>query len=117
MKKKCPFRGGKCDDCELYVELIYENAVTNEKKPERKCAISWIPLLMIEGTKVGIQQTRATESLRNEQVKGQKIVGIAAQALIAIAEQNAGKQLPANEDKTNAIESKASQTEGSTDRG
>lgn len=113
--KKCPF-GKKCLECEWYVEMIYENAVTQEKKPEYHCAVSWIPLLMVEGTKVGIQQVRATEGLRNENANGQKLIGIAAKAMIGVMEIAAGRKLPPAQEKQDVAQSKDDTTSDALNR-
>ena len=72
----CPL-GSKCSEikndklyeCAWFVELKGTDAQGNDHD-ERACSIAWMPLLQIEVAGTNRGQTKAIESLRNEQVKG-----------------------------------------------
>jgi hypothetical protein len=78
---ECPL-GGKCeyigDDkklhrCAWYTHLIGKNPQSEQQVDEWKCAMAWMPLMMVENAQTirGVQA--ATESFRNEMVLGQQL--------------------------------------------
>ena len=79
MKEKyvCPL-GAECerivDDhiekCIWHVELAGANPQTGEPLNEKKCAMAWMPLMMVEVAGTNRGQTEALDSMRNEQMKG-----------------------------------------------
>jgi len=77
--KSCPL-GGKCSEirdniiheCEWLIEIAGMHPSTGENINQKKCAMSWIPILLIENSATNRGQTQAIESLRNETVDHQK---------------------------------------------
>ncbi len=66
--------------CPLYVKLMGKNPATGQPIEEWGCAIAWLPMLLIEGSKETRQTAAAIESFRNEMVRGQReILTIAAE--------------------------------------
>ena len=73
---KCPLLNKKCikHQCIWYNMLQGAHPQTGQAVQEWGCSIAWMPLLMVENAK-HIQGTQAaTESFRNEMVKGQNIM-------------------------------------------
>jgi hypothetical protein len=68
VKKKCPL-GAKCESCLWYMQMTKQNAA-GEMHVEEKCAIVWLPELMIENSRLTHSGTVAVENFRNEMVKG-----------------------------------------------
>jgi len=70
MKDFCPLLKKKCveHDCKFYIQVMGKHPQTGQDVNNFDCAISWLPVLLIEGS----QQTRHTgaaiESFRNEMV-------------------------------------------------
>ena len=70
MKEFCPLIKKKCveHDCKFYIQVMGKHPQTGQDVNNFDCAISWLPVLLIEGS----QQTRHTgaaiESFRNEMV-------------------------------------------------
>ena len=72
----CPL-GSKCESikgeeierCAWFVSLQGENPQTGEIMDEKGCAMHWLPLLLVEGSKFTRHTAAAVESLRNEVVK------------------------------------------------
>jgi hypothetical protein len=73
MSDYCPLIQKKCKEhgCKFYIQVMGKNPQTGQDVNEWNCAITWLPMLLIEGS----QQTRHTgaaiESFRNEMVKAQ----------------------------------------------
>lgn len=69
--KKCPLVKGKCWEhkCMFYTQLIGSNPNTGQPTNEFGCAISWLPILLIEGAQQTRQAGAAIESFRNEMVR------------------------------------------------
>ncbi len=65
--KKCGFTGKKCleHDCMQWIQIMGTNPNTGQEVSEWGCAISWIPVLLIEGSQQTRQAGAAIESLRN----------------------------------------------------
>jgi len=47
-----------------------QNPITQEVQEESRCAIAWLPQLLIEGAKESRQTGAAVESFRNAMVQG-----------------------------------------------
>ena len=60
--------------CPLYVKLIGKDPQTGQPVEEWRCAIAWLPMLLVEGSKETRQTAAAIESFRNEMVRGQQTV-------------------------------------------
>jgi hypothetical protein len=69
----CPL-GSKCEEikdnklyrCAWYTQLAGTNPQTDETINESKCALAWMPLLLVENAGTNRGQTAALESFRNE---------------------------------------------------
>jgi hypothetical protein len=88
----CPL-GSKCEEakdgkvfrCAWYTHLTGKSPQSEEIVDEWKCAMTWMPLMMVENAQQVRGMTAATESFRNESVKGvtklnQILAGAAASA-------------------------------------
>lgn len=66
----CPLIAKKCKrhDCKFYVQVMGKHPQTGQELNEFDCAISWLPVLLIEGAQQTRQAAAATESFRNEMV-------------------------------------------------
>ena len=76
----------KLERCAFFVEIAGVHPQTGDTINEWKCALAWMPILLIENAKTNRGQTAAIESLRNEQVSGQ-------QAFMQLVQAAANKQL------------------------
>lgn len=96
----CPLMGGKpCIEdgaivdselhaCRFWVTVQGKNPQTGETVNNGDCAMAWMPVLMIENSKVNRETGAAIESMRNESVTtGQQITS----ALVMAA--NVSKQI------------------------
>ena len=96
----CPLMGGKpCIEdgsivdgelhaCRFWVTVQGKNPQTGEVVNNGDCAMAWMPVLMIENSKVNRETGAAIESMRNESVTtGQQITS----ALLTAA--NVNKQI------------------------
>jgi len=83
----CPFVQGECKklECNFFVKLRGQNPNTGEPVDEWDCAISWIPVLLIENSQMQRQTGAAVESFRNEMVKSNES---SQQVLLATIHQN-----------------------------
>jgi hypothetical protein len=72
----CPL-GSKCEEvkdgaihrCAWYTKLAGSNPNTGEVMDEQGCAMSWMPMLMIENSMQQRSTSAAVESFRNETVQ------------------------------------------------
>lgn len=76
----CPL-GSQCEKiqdntihrCAWFVELAGTNPNTGEVLNERGCAMSWLPILLIENSQQQKSTSAAVESFRNEMVDANQI--------------------------------------------
>ncbi|MEJ7804438.1 MAG: hypothetical protein WKG03_00740 [Telluria sp.] len=69
----CPL-GSKCEEvrdgaihrCAWHIQMSGTDPQTGEQKDERACAMSWLPLLLVENSRQQVRTTGAVESFRNE---------------------------------------------------
>ena len=73
---KCPLLNKKCikHQCVWYNMLQGKNPQTGLDVQEWGCSIAWIPLLLVENSSKMVGVQAATESFRNEMVKGQSVM-------------------------------------------
>jgi len=72
----CPL-GHKCEEikgdrisrCAWFTKLAGQNPTTGEQIDEQGCAMSWLPILLVENAKTNRGTSAAVESFRNEMVK------------------------------------------------
>lgn len=78
VKRTCPL-GSECETakdgtlelCRWYVQIEGQDPQNGERVNERRCAMEWLPILMIEGNGVSNHAVAAIHSLRNESVTRQ----------------------------------------------
>ncbi len=61
--------GDHIEKCAWYVTLAGMHPQTGEQIDEQKCAMAWLPIMMVEVAGTNRGQTEAIESFRNETVK------------------------------------------------
>jgi len=75
----CPL-GSECEEvkdnkimrCAWYTKMVGLDPNTGKEEDDWACAMSWMPMLMVEMSSTNRGQTSAIESFRNETVKGQE---------------------------------------------
>ena len=69
--KFCPLIGEDCIElkCAWYNQVRGVNPQTGQEIDEWGCAVTWMPLLLIENSQMQRQTGTAVESFRNETVK------------------------------------------------
>lgn len=89
----CPMMGGECVEdgkvingelvkCRFWIHVTGQNPQTGATIDNQDCAMAWIPVLLIENSKVNRETGAAVESMRNESVTtGQQITGALLQAV------------------------------------
>ena len=67
----CPLIGEECMKlkCEWFTQVRGTNPQTGEDVDEWGCAVTWLPMLLIENSQQQSQTGAAVESFRNETVK------------------------------------------------
>ena len=71
-KNQCPlnnFERCKGLECSWYMQLMGNNPNTGQEIEEWGCAVSWLPILLIENSQQSRQAGAAVESFRNEVTK------------------------------------------------
>ncbi len=76
--KFCPLIKDDCKElgCSWFTQLRGKHPQTGEPIDEWGCAITWLPILMIENTKEAIGVSASIDSFRNEMVRGQSALGV-----------------------------------------
>tara|TARA_R100000655_G_scaffold102108_1_gene147743 strand:- start:1247 stop:1492 length:246 start_codon:yes stop_codon:yes gene_type:complete len=71
MSDYCPLIQRKCKKhkCKFFIQIVGKNPNTGENINQFDCAVSWLPILLIEGSQQTRQTGSAIESFRNEMVK------------------------------------------------
>jgi hypothetical protein len=71
MSDFCPLIQKKCKEhkCKFYIQVLGKNPQTGQDVNEWNCAVTWLPMLLIEGSQQTRQAGSAIESFRNEMVK------------------------------------------------
>jgi len=78
-------RNGELVKCRFWVHVQGQNPQTGKTVSNGDCAMAWIPVLMIENSKVNRETGAAVESMRNESVTtGQQVTN----ALMQVASIN-----------------------------
>lgn len=74
-------RNGELVKCRFWVNVLGTNPQTNETINNGDCAIAWMPVLLIENSRVNRETGAAVESMRNESVTtGQHLTSALLQA-------------------------------------
>jgi hypothetical protein len=67
-------RNGELVKCRFWIHVQGQNPQTGETVSNGDCAMAWMPVLLIENSKVNRETGAAVESMRNESVTtGQQI--------------------------------------------
>ena len=76
----CPLIKKTCIEhsCKFFIHMLGTDPQTGKDIDGWDCAISWLPVLLIEGSQQTRQTGAAIESFRNEVVKGQDLIDITA---------------------------------------
>jgi hypothetical protein len=85
----CPL-GSKCEEikdgaihrCMWFTKMAGSDPATGKEIETSNCAMSWLPLLLVENSREQLKTGAAVESFRNEMVKAQET---SQQILIAAA--------------------------------
>ena len=74
----CPLLKESCIEhkCKFYIQVIGKNPQTGQNVNEWNCAITWLPMLLIEGSQQTRQAGSAIESFRNEMVNAQSNINM-----------------------------------------
>lgn len=78
-------RNGELVACRFWVTVQGMNPQTGETMNHKDCAMAWMPVLMIENSKVNRETGSAVESFRNEMVRNNELN---TQVLIATTTKN-----------------------------
>ena len=72
----CPLIKGECkgQECLWFTQIRGEDPQTGRDIDEWSCAVSWLPMLLIENSKQGRSTAAAVESFRNESCKRSDIL-------------------------------------------
>lgn len=62
-------KGGEIHRCAWFVKLAGQNPMTGEQVDEQGCAMSWMPVLLVENSRTNRGTSAAVESFRNEMVR------------------------------------------------
>ena len=62
-------RNGELVKCRFWIYVQGQNPQTGETISNGDCAIAWMPVLLIENSKVNRETGAAVESFRNEMIK------------------------------------------------
>ena len=70
----CPLIKKDCVEhkCKFYIQVLGKNPNTGQDVNQWDCAVSWLPMLLIEGSQQTRQAGSAIESFRNEMVNAQQ---------------------------------------------
>jgi hypothetical protein len=76
---------GELVACKFWMDVVGKNPQTGEEINQGNCSINWIPMLLIENSKVNRETGAAVESFRNEMVEANKTN---AQLIYAVTQSN-----------------------------
>jgi hypothetical protein len=71
MTLTCPL-GHTCESCLWNIQMRGQHPQTGQEIDQQKCAMQWIPILLIEVSRQTHSAGAAIESFRNEVVRGQE---------------------------------------------
>lgn len=96
-KTICPMMGGEecvgdgaqrnneLVKCRFWINVVGKNPQTSEDINSSDCAIAWIPVLLIENSRVNRETGAAVESFRNEASKSASHVNALMTGLLTVA--------------------------------
>ena len=77
--KSCPL-GHTCSSCHWLVRMRGVDPTSGQEIDDDKCAIAWLPILLVENSQQQRSTSHAVESFRNEMVNSNEVI---AQVMIA----------------------------------
>lgn len=90
--KKCPFWKKNCDavcpTCPLYIKVVGTDNNKDEQIDNFGCALSWMPVLEINTANQMREAGAATESYRNESVRGNQELVLMMAGLVDTVSKN-----------------------------
>lgn len=97
----CPL-GSKCEEvrdnaihrCAWLVQVAGQDPQTGEQQDKKGCAMSWLPILLVENSRQQVRTTAAVESFRNETAQGNAETRQLMVVATAMARSPAPVQLP-----------------------
>lgn len=79
---KCEeIRDGKIHRCAWFTKLAGVDPSTGAAVDEQGCAMTWLPILLVENSKQQRSTAAAVESFRNEVSSGQQVFAASAAAI------------------------------------
>lgn len=91
-------RNGELVKCRFWIHVLGKDPQSGATIDNADCSFAWLPVLMIENSKVNRETGAAVESLRNENVTtGQQLAG----ALMQVASANHAQLLRSSDDFQN----------------
>jgi len=76
VKPNCPLNGfKKCKqfECAWFMQMKGENPQTGEPLDDYGCSMAWMPIILLENSKLQNETGSAIESFRNEMVKANRV--------------------------------------------
>jgi hypothetical protein len=76
VKQNCPlnnFEPCKQLECAWFIKILGKNPQTGKDIEDWSCAVTWLPILMIENSNQQRSTSAAVESFRNEMVKNNEV--------------------------------------------
>jgi hypothetical protein len=92
-EKSCPL-GHTCDRCHWNIHIRGIDPTTNQEVDQEKCAIAWIPVLLIENSQQQRSTGAAVESFRNEMAGANEAYANVMLQQLALQQQSQHKQDP-----------------------
>jgi hypothetical protein len=89
---------GELIACKFWMDVLGTNPQTGADVKEGNCTINWIPMLLIENSKVSRETGAAVESFRNETVKSNQMT---QQILLTTAEKSANNLIEVKDEINN----------------
>jgi hypothetical protein len=74
--RTCPL-GHTCDSCLWHVHLRGKNPQSTQEIDEVRCAMVWLPLLLVENSQQQMQTSAAVESFREAMLKQNDSIALA----------------------------------------
>ncbi len=96
--KFCPLIGKDCIglECSWYTQIRGMNPQTGEPVDEWGCAVTWMPMLLIENSNQQRSTSAGVESFRNEMVKANETnISVLSSAAQMLHEARTPKVIPA----------------------
>ncbi len=95
----CPLIGKDCIglECSWYTQIRGQNPNTGEPVDEWGCAVTWMPMLLIENSQQQRSTSSGVESFRNEMVKANSTnIDVLSAAAQMLQESRIQKVIPAD---------------------